>query len=210
MLHHHNTHYVGTIDVERSRDLARRHRPVPDEVAEMVSRATFGDQEAWSWIRRRYGARVRSAARQYSLSGADADDVAQNTWLRLFQHLGSIRDPRALGAWLETTARRESLRLLGSHQRELVMDHVELPDVPAPPEPDPHQDQDRLAALGTAFDRLPARHAALMRMLIADPTPSYAEISEALDMPIGSIGPIRARVLDRLRDDTELVRALVA
>ena len=64
--------------------------------------------------------------------------------------------------------------------------------------------EQRDAALWRAFDRLPARDQALLRLLVADPQPSYQEISAALDMPIGSIGPTRARSLERLR--AELAR----
>jgi DNA-directed RNA polymerase specialized sigma24 family protein len=49
-----------------------------------------------------------------------------------------------------------------------------------------------------------------MRMLIAEPAPSYAEISAALDIPVGSIGPIRQRCLARLRRNRELVDLLAA
>jgi DNA-directed RNA polymerase specialized sigma24 family protein len=64
--------------------------------------------------------------------------------------------------------------------------------------------EQRDAALWRAFDRLPARDQALLRLLVTDPQPSYQEISAALDMPIGSIGPTRARSLERLR--VELAR----
>jgi DNA-directed RNA polymerase specialized sigma24 family protein len=126
----------------------------------------------------------------------------------MFQHVGSISDPKAIGAWLETTARHESLRVLESHRREEATENEALPELPAPPEPDPVQEAERMAALGAALHKLPARHAALMRMLIAEPAPSYAEISAALGMPIGSIGPIRARSLARLRRDPALTAAL--
>ena len=153
---------------------------------------------------------MRSIARRHRLTGPDVEDVAQNTWLRLFQNIESIRDPKALGAWLETTARRESLRLIDGTQREFATLEPQVPDVPAPAEPDRHEKNETHAALGTALNRLPARHAALMRMLIAEPAPSYVEIARTLNMPIGSIGPIRARALERLRRDAELVEALAA
>jgi DNA-directed RNA polymerase specialized sigma24 family protein len=49
------------------------------------------------------------------------------------------------------------------------------------------------------FDTLSDACRRLLRVMIADPAPSYAEISEALDMPIGSIGPTRQRCLTALR-----------
>ncbi|HSV66972.1 MAG TPA: hypothetical protein VLJ59_13810, partial [Mycobacteriales bacterium] len=47
--------------------------------------------------------------------------------------------------------------------------------------------------------QLPERCQRLLRVLIENPPLSYDEVSEALSMPIGSIGPTRARCLDRLR-----------
>jgi hypothetical protein len=46
---------------------------------------------------------------------------------------------------------------------------------------------------------MPERCRRLLRLLMATPPPSYNEISEALGMPVGSIGPTRARCLDCLR-----------
>jgi RNA polymerase sigma factor (sigma-70 family) len=204
---------LGTLShlSDRRRILPRRRRPISaNDVEQMVRATTSGDPAAWTAIRERYGSRVRSVARRHRLATADVEDVAQTTWLRLFEHIGSLRDPRALGAWLETTARRESLRLLASNQREFSTEHEELPDDPAPVVPDSLLLDERRAALAAAFSKLPVRHAALMRMLIAEPAPSYAEIARVLDIPIGSIGPIRARSLARLRRDPELVEALAA
>jgi len=58
---------------------------------------------------------------------------------------------------------------------------------------------ERNAALGEAFARLPDRCQQMLVMLLADPPYSYAEISATLQIPVGSIGPQRARCLERLR-----------
>jgi hypothetical protein len=55
-----------------------------------------------------------------------------------------------------------------------------------------------------ALRGLPERHRALMHALLAHPTPSYAEVSATLGIPIGSIGPIRGQCLIRLRDHPAL------
>jgi len=44
---------------------------------------------------------------------------------------------------------------------------------------------------------------------MATPPPTYEELAAALDVPIGSIGPTRARCLDRLRRHPELARLFV-
>jgi RNA polymerase sigma factor (sigma-70 family) len=184
------------------------HNRDRNDVAELLEAAHRGDPQAWAAVRERYAARVRGVARRHRLSAHDVEDVAQNTWLRLFQHSGSIRDPNALGAWLETTARRESLRLLDAARRECSTEHHELPEQPAPPAPMRVFLEERREALRAALGKLPERHAAMMRMLAAEPAASYEEIARTLSMPVGSIGPIRARSLERLRRDPQLAAAL--
>jgi RNA polymerase sigma factor (sigma-70 family) len=168
------------------------------EVAALVHAAADGDRAAWNALVDRYNGLVWSVARSYRLSSADASDVVQTTWLRLVEHLGRLQDPERVGAWLATTARRECLRTLRHSARTVAVE--------APPEPvtEPQPDaallvQERDRALWQAFGGLSERCQALLRLLVADPPPSYEEVSAALDMPIGSIGPTRQRCLDRLR-----------
>ena len=74
--------------------------------------AENGDANAWAMLISRFRGHVARVARSYGLNAHQVDDVAQETWLRLYRHIGSVRDPHALGAWLGTTASRESLRAL--------------------------------------------------------------------------------------------------
>jgi RNA polymerase sigma factor (sigma-70 family) len=157
---------------------------------------------------------LRAIAREHRLCEADAADVAQTAWLRLAENLNRLENPSRVGAWLATTARRECLRTLRSATREL----------PVAEAPEPRHDDlpsaaadllraERDTALWSAFRKLPARDQALLRMLVADPRPSYEEIGAALGMPVGSIGPTRGRALERLRaelnrsDDLEALAA---
>ena len=174
----------------RSRDMA--------EVAELVRAAAEGDQAAWHGLVDRYNGLVWSVARAHRLSTVDASDVVQTTWLRLVEHLGRLQDPDRVGAWLATTARRECLRALRHSARQVPTE--ELPETVT----DAHVVsallvQERDQALWQAFGSLSERCQTLLRILVADPPPSYEEIGVALDMPIGSIGPTRARCLERLR-----------
>ena len=207
---HHDRGYVAALDAERRRRMPRRRRPLTStDLDEIVRAATSGDADAWAALHARYGARVRSIAFKHRLTAMEIDDVVQNTWLRLLQHIGSIRDPQAIGAWLETTARRESLRLLAAGKREISTENEHFDEAPAPDAPELLAHEERNAAIVAALSKLPVRHAAMMRMLVSDPTPSYAEIARTLDMPVGSIGPIRARSIARLRRDGVLLEALV-
>jgi DNA-directed RNA polymerase specialized sigma24 family protein len=114
-----------------------------------------------------------------------------------------------VGAWLQTTARHASVRTAIAARREEPVDQEALVEPPAPAEAgDPLEAAERSAALADALQQLPQRHQKLMQMLLADSAPSYAEISAALDMPIGSIGPTRARCLERLRGAQDLMSVM--
>jgi len=77
----------------------------------LLGAAAQGDQSAWNSIVDRYQSLLWSVVRSYRLSDSDAQDVIQTTWLRLVEHLGSLRDAEALAGWLGTTVRRECLQL---------------------------------------------------------------------------------------------------
>jgi RNA polymerase sigma factor (sigma-70 family) len=170
------------------------------DIAQLVRDAAQGDQAAWDRLVDRFNGLVWSVARAYRLERADAGDVVQTTWLRLVEHLGRLQDPERVGAWLATTARRECLRTLRMSSRVLPTEAELLPDpgTDAPLAAGLLTDE-RDRALWTAFGGLSERCQALLRLLVADPPPSYEDVGAALDMPIGSIGPTRQRCLDRLR-----------
>ena len=172
------------------------------DLSELVGAAAEGDQRAWQRLVERFSGLVWSVARAYGLSEADAADVAQTAWLRLVEHLHRIRDAQRVGAWLAATTRHEALRVLRVAGRQLpVGDDVEL-ETSDPVQVTPESlalasEQRRI--LWHAFAALPPSCQRLLRVLMADPPPSYQEAAAALDMPIGSIGPTRGRCLDRLR-----------
>ncbi len=172
----------------------------PRHVRTLMAAAATGDERAWDGLLDRFGSMIWAIARAHRLGDADAADVAQATWTALLTHLGQLKDPDRVGAWLATTARRECLRVLGQ-ARSIVPYGDELPELeaPEPPAIEGLQVDQRDAALWRSFRRLRGADQALLRLLMADPAPSYGEISAALDIPIGSIGPTRARALERLR-----------
>lgn len=171
----------------------------------LVRAAAHGDECSWDALVERYSGLVWAIARNHRLSSADADEVFQTTWLRLVEHADRLQDPAKVGGWLATTARHESLRVLRRSGRQVLMgDELPEPDCPTPAPDEDLLRSERDAALWSAFSRLPGRDQALLRLLTADPAPSYEEIGAALDMPVGSIGPTRARCLERLRRTADL------
>jgi RNA polymerase sigma factor (sigma-70 family) len=170
------------------------------DVGQLVRDAAGGDQAAWNRLVERFNGLVWAVTRAHRLPGAEASDVVQTTWLRLVENLDRLQDPERVGAWLATTARRECLRSLRVSARVSPTETELLPD-PGTDEPMGAallaEERDR--ALWEAFGGLSERCQALLRLLVADPPPSYEDVGAALDMPIGSIGPTRQRCLERLR-----------
>jgi RNA polymerase sigma factor (sigma-70 family) len=207
-MHYNQKAFVETVDGDRQAAAARRRvLAASAELEDVVLAASAGDGAAWAALVERFTARIRAVTRAYRLPQHDAEDVMQTTWLRLVEHIARVRAPRAVGAWITTTARRESLRAVEAARRQEPTDDGRLDTEAVEP-----VDADRLAAeerrstLAGALTRLSARDAALLEMLFAEPASSYAEASAALGMPIGSIGPTRQRSIARLRRDRDLRR----
>jgi RNA polymerase sigma factor (sigma-70 family) len=168
--------------------------------SELLAEAEAGNSAAWNELVDRYSGLVWAVARGFALSMADAADVSQTTWLRLVEHLTTLREPEHLGGWLATTARHECLRLLRKNGREVVEPDAGIDVESGEPTPEAvvlDNERDRL--LWLSLGEIPQRCQVLLRALASSPPPSYGDVSAALGMPIGSIGPTRARCLDHLK-----------
>jgi RNA polymerase sigma factor (sigma-70 family) len=180
------------------------------DTGQLVTSAASGDEAAWQAIVERFSGLVWAVIRAYRLGHADAADVFQTTWLRLAEHISRLEHPDRVGAWLATAARRECLQHMRTAGRAVPTDDIDKlegpPTVDNPTEEailraeQEQEDAERAVALWRAVSRLPARCRELLRILMASPPPSYAEVAAALGLPVGSIGPTRARCLRALRD----------
>ena len=173
-------------------------------IGELLARVRDGDASAWAALTDRYTNLLWSIARGLRLNEPDAADAVQTTWLRLVEHLDQIREPERLGSWLATTVRRECYDI--SKRASRVQ-----PGAPGPEgwdqikaDDDPLDDallrDERDAMLWRAFRGLRPNCQGLLRVLIAEPAPSYADASAALAYPIGRIGPTGQRCVKCLRD----------
>lgn len=181
-------------------------RPPGSPLGSLLEGASRGDWVAWTEIVNRFGPLVLYTAGQTGLNSADAADVAQQTWVLLWKHGHQIREPNHLAAWLVVAARREAIRLATASLRNV-------------PCADPETEYSSHASCGSrdvypvegdygevvtqALDRLPPRYRALLLLTTSDLSLSYAEISRELDIPIGSIGPMRMRALGMLENTPE-------
>ena len=165
----------------------------------LVELARQGNQLAWKQLVDKYDRLVWSVAGSFRLQAADVHDVAQTTWLRLVQNLHTIREPERLPKWLAVTATRESLSVLRKasvHKLTSMME--ETPD----PAIDPGTgaaNRDTARELWVAVADLPPRQQRLVIALFFEEINSYNDVAAKCSMPIGSIGPTRARALSRLR-----------
>jgi RNA polymerase sigma factor (sigma-70 family) len=172
------------------------------DVAILVRRAADGDRTAWDRLVAQFARLIWSITVEFKLAESDAGDVAQTTWLRLLEHIDRIEYPDRVGSWLAATARNECLRSLAARKRVVLSEHDgELDNTVAHvPEIDERLLADeRAQVVRDALSRLPRRWQRMIEMLMADPPASYADISDELGLPIGSIGPTRGRCLARLR-----------
>jgi RNA polymerase sigma factor (sigma-70 family) len=173
------------------------------DIASLVRRAAAGDKSAWERLVDQYSRLIWAMTRDFKLPQTDAADVVQATWLRLLEHIGRIEYPERIASWLATTARHECLRHLAASKRVMLVDDHDAAfggAVVHQPEVDEGLlAEERALAVRAALAMLPTRSQRLLELLMADPPLSYAEISDQLGLPIGSIGPTRGRCLERLR-----------
>ena len=175
---------------------------------ELLRAASRGDEGAWRALVERYSTAIAAVTRAHRLDVADSGDVHQTTWLRLIEHRDRIREPNRLGAWLVTTARNECLRVLRHSRRQIpvgdeLVDIVQAQRFPTSSVEDDVLAAQRDAAVKEAVATLPVNHRSLIELLMADPAPSYEQVSSILRMPVGSIGPTRGRCLAKLRTRLE-------
>lgn len=184
-----------------ARGSATRARCTESDLSQIVPAAAAGDPSAWNALMDRFGRMIVAIARSCRLNEADVGEVHQTTWLRLVENIGRVEQPERIGAWLATTARRESLRIVRGKAR-LFLNHeasTQLPDPDGkPPDAGPLAEE-RADAVRRAFALLPPHCQRLLGILAVDNPPSYKTLSKTLSMPIGSIGPTRGRCLEHLR-----------
>jgi RNA polymerase sigma factor (sigma-70 family) len=184
-------------------------------IVELVRRARAGDQRAWDEIVERFSPLVWGICRRHRLSPTDADDVGQSLWLGLLEHLDSLREPAALPGWIATTTRRECLKLHDEARRRRVPvdpDVAEEMVLGADPTAVPVDEgllvEERRAAVRAGFAALAPGCRRLLALLVSDPPLPYVRVAEILGVPVGGLGPTRARCLEKLRRSDALAAFL--
>jgi RNA polymerase sigma factor (sigma-70 family) len=169
--------------------------------SELVSLCLKGESQAWEALILRYRRLIYSIPVRFSFTSADASDVFQAVCLKLIEHLHDLKDESKVSSWLITTTTRQCIHLKSLRYRETGADE----DLEEPPDPGENLEEVRIQTeqqqtVRDAVERLPERCRDLVEMLYFDQRSlSYEEISRNMGIPVASIGPTRARCLDKLR-----------
>jgi RNA polymerase sigma factor (sigma-70 family) len=169
---------------------------------ELIEACLKGNSQAWEALLVRYQRLVYSIPLRYGLAVSDADDIFQNVSLLLLENLSRLRDRQQIGAWLATTTRRECWRVLRQQRQVFHFSSAKDLDeqIPSGQRSDEEfMELERQSIIRSAVSLLGTSCQHLLALLFyTEPRPSYAEIARSLMLPEGSIGPTRARCLEKL------------
>ena len=165
---------------------------MPDR--DLIDACLRGEQDAWAELIARYQRLIYSVARKLCPQPEDTSDVFQRVCLDLYQSLKTLRSDRTLPAWLITVTKRRAYAVLRD-----TRENIPIEDYLAEARPEVEAVEKEFL-LERAVGDLPERCQSLLRLLYFDPhEPSYEQVSQRLGIPVASIGPTRARCLDKLR-----------
>jgi RNA polymerase sigma factor (sigma-70 family) len=194
---------------------------VPSSDAELLGVARKGDENAWEQIIARYQPLINGIARRHRLEPSDVHDVSQYVWMQLVDHLDKLRDPRALRGWISVTTTHRCYEILRGYKRSVSVDPLAMGRfdfVAATSKPIENESRcdidddllraERCRAVRQGLAELTETQQQLLLMLVADPPVPYGEISRRMNLPVGSIGPTRARLLRKL-ERTAAVQVLL-
>lgn len=172
------------------------------EDSELLAACRTGDEQAWQALLDKYERLVYSIPLNYGLSRDDAADVAQFAFTSLLQSLDSLRDDSNLGGWLALVARRHTWRIVNRHKREPPVElDAEVTQALLPTRTNEIERWELTEWLHRGLNLVGERCRDLLTALYFEPDePSYAQIARRLGIAEGSIGPTRARCLQRLRE----------
>jgi len=164
-----------------------------------------GDVSAWEALIARYQRLIYSICHQTGLNPEQSADVFQGVFTALINQLDRIEQPALLSSWIATTTRRQAWGQvrrksmaelsLGDEtiQANMLLDTALLPDELVLRQEQQHHVRTAVMALDERCHRL-------LTLLFYRPDPApYDEIAATLGIRIGSIGPTRARCLQKLR-----------
>ena len=174
-----------------------------DQAAELFEQFRDGQREQIEPLVGLLNPLLWHVARACNLERSDAEDIVQTAWLQLVDRAGSIREPKAVVAWLGTTVRREAWKVSRTRRTSQSLDEQDTGFEPVDPGFGPVdlllQDETQ-RMLWEHVSRLSPRCQQILRVISRGGAPDYVALSEILGIPVGSIGPTRGRCLAALRN----------
>jgi len=188
---------------EPSEDVTQR------EDRDLIAACLAGESAAWERLVARYQRLVYSIPMKLRLSPDDAADIFQSVWLKLYEKLASLRDHEKLSSWLITTTTREVWRVAARNRRDSApaiadgddqSNSLEQIAATAPLADAERERLEQQQIVRAAVESLPERCRNLLTMLFYEKDElSYAEIARRMEMPVPSVGPTRARCLEKMK-----------
>ncbi|MCA9728642.1 MAG: sigma-70 family RNA polymerase sigma factor [Candidatus Eisenbacteria bacterium] len=177
----------------------------------LLAACLTGDERAWDEMIRRFANLIYSTILRTDLPTEEVEEAFQASIVAIHQQLGTLRDPARIVPWIIGISYRQAINRIRARRRESVgaVSHAMLEASGLVPEVGDLPDQQRVRLelahrVQRAMESLPERCRSLLHSLFfEDPSPEYAEIADRYGIPIGSIGPTRARCLDKMRQAIE-------
>jgi RNA polymerase sigma factor (sigma-70 family) len=179
-------------------------QPTQDD---LIARCLAHDEGAWAEFLHRYQRLIYSTILKVGLPADETEDAFQASIGAIYRQLPRLRHPDKLLSWIVGISWRQAINRIRYRSKEISL----APDDPALENPlDPRATEgladqarvelERAQQAQEAMTALPERCRRLLQYLFyEDPSPDYAEIARREGIPIGSLGPTRARCLEKLR-----------
>jgi len=173
------------------------------EIIRLVTRCLEGREDAWEEFLQRYARLIWATAQRSGASPEEAEEIFQRSWVVIVEGLGKLKNREALVGWIVSITRNQTLRLIEEsrrHRRRIDRENMDEDQEAGNPQEADLLRRESSVLLHRAMDGLSDRCRKLLTCLfLTEPRPDYEEIAEVTGLAVGSIGPIRARCLARLR-----------
>jgi RNA polymerase sigma factor (sigma-70 family) len=174
----------------------------------LIAACLNGDEHAWRTLLERYNRLIYTIPLRFGFSHGVAEEIFQEVCIIVLEKLVTLQEPARFRSWLITIVRRVCLQRLRDQNNDVAIDDFVEEELTAPAPERFVLETEQRAALLTALNQLDERCQTLLRALFFEqPALSYEAIAHLLMTPLGSVGPLRARCLERLRQEVLAVMA---
>lgn len=165
---------------------------------QLARRVVEGDAEAFGYLFDRYRDALMRLFVQRLNNPEDADDLIQETAVKVWVHIHRYNPDYTFGQWIYTVARNTFIDYVRKRQEELSLDESFAAPVSTAPTPEESVilSQQR-RQIDETIARLPGQYRTLVRLRFFDEL-SYEEIAERLSLPLGTVKTQIHRARERM------------